>query len=139
MKLAQQPIIEQLRRAGARSVEGVVEFAGQVEPPSAMPAWFVIPTRERADPNPYAGAHAQRVNVEFGIVIVLPGATRRAAATSDQLRDAELLTLAALAGWTHPEASAPTDYAGGELLSTKDGLVMWLMRFSTRYQERKPR
>ncbi|MBX9881267.1 MAG: hypothetical protein K2X73_04770 [Sphingomonas sp.] len=138
MMLAQQPIVEQLRRAGAKSAEGVIEFAGQVEAPRMVPAFFVIPTRERAEPNAYAGARDQRVSVEIGVVIVLAGAARHGQSTSEQLVDACQLAGRALTGWTHPQASAPTDYAGGELLSTKDGLVMWLMRFATRYHERKP-
>lgn len=138
MKLALQPIVARLIAAGAKSAEGVVEFAGQVEAPRALPAYFVIPTRERAEPNGYAGGRDQTVTVEFGVVVVIAGAARRGAQVSDELEAARTLAGDALTGWTHPQAAAATDYAGGELLSTTGGLVMWLMRFATRYHERKP-
>lgn len=139
MRLAQQPIVDQLRAAGAKSVEGVIEFAGQTNAPAASPAYFVIPIRESAEPNAYAGARDQKVTTGFGVVIAIEGQARRRESISEALVEACKLAGDALIGWTHPQASSPTDYAGGELLSTANGVVTWLMRFATRYHERKPR
>lgn len=138
MRLAQQPIVDRLRAAGARSVEGVIEFAGKTEPPATSPAFFVVPLRESAEPNAYAGGRDQKVTTGFGVVIAMAGEARRRESISEALIDACKLADAALTGWTHPQAAAPTDYAGGELLSTDNGVVMWLMRFTTRYHLRRP-
>lgn len=138
MKLAQQPIVDALRASGARNVEGVIEFARQVEAPRALPAYFVVPLRESASPNAYATARDQRVEASWGIAVVVAGDGRRREQVAEDLQAACTLATRALIGWTHPAAAGPTDYAGGELISTAGGVVTWLLRFAAHYHERRP-
>lgn len=138
MKLTLAPIVQRLRDGGALRAEGLIEFVRQIEAPRALPAYFVVPLRERAEPNGYAGGRDQRVSVQFGVVVVLGGDDRRREGVSDALSGATGLAIDALTGWRHPQAAAPTDYAGAELISTDNGLAMCLLTFSTRYHERKP-
>lgn len=138
MMLALTPIVEQLRAGGARNVEGVTEFARRVEPPRALPAYFIVPLNEDAAPNSLSGARDQRVTVSFGVLVVVAGDGRNRAQVSDALTEACKVAKDAVVGWRHPSAAAATDYAGGSLFSTEGGVVAWMMRFSTRYHERKP-
>jgi hypothetical protein len=57
--LAMTPFVEQLRGAGLRQVEGVLEVPGREDVPRQLPAFFVVPTSETAAENRLAGARDQ--------------------------------------------------------------------------------
>lgn len=137
MELALTPIIEQLRGAGCAQVEGVLELSGQETEPRRLPAYFVVPTDESAQPNANSGTRDQAVDVGFQIFIVVDGARRNKAGISEELREQTRRVKDALVGWTHPQASRPCDYAGGRLVSASGSTVVWAVRLRTRYHERK--
>lgn len=137
MKIRLTPIVEQLRRAGAKSVDGLLEFSKQATAPRLLPAYFVVPTRETASPNNLSGGRDQKVDVGFSVIIVLEGRQRRADLVAEDLAEAITFVTDALVGWTHPQASKPTDYAGGELLSADGTTVEWRVGFTARYHLRK--
>ena len=137
MKLRLTPIVQQLRQAGAKSVEGLLEFSKQATAPRLLPAYFVVPTKEGAQPNRLSGARDQKVDVGFSVIIVLEGRQRRPDLVAEDLSEAINFVVDALVGWTHPEASAPVDYAGGELLSADGTTVEWRVGLTARYHLRK--
>jgi len=137
MDLSLAPIIDKLRAAGLDPVEGLLELKAMTAPPARLPAYFVVPTDETAQPNNVAGARDQRVTVAFSVVITLRGA-RHGDTVNDELKQTTRRVKDALTGWTHPDASSPCDYVGGRLLSGSGSTIEWRVRFSTRYHLRRP-
>lgn len=137
MKLAIAPIVQWLDAQGVSPVDGIVEFARTTTAPARLPWHFVVPLGEAAQPNRFAGAaRDQRVEVRFAVLTVMNGAQRRSDGVNDDLKRLTDRIRVALSGWVHPEASGPTDYAGAELHSTDDGMVIWIQRFTAHYHER---
>lgn len=137
MKLA--PIIAQLRPLGFKTLGGAMEFAALRTAPGRLPAAYVVPESDDAAANRYAsGAVDQRVTETWSIVVVLDAARRAGAeAISEELEDWRQAICAALIGWTHPEASNVTEYAGGRLLSADGTTLAWALRFRAPYHLRK--
>jgi hypothetical protein len=133
VKLA--PIVAQLEAAGLKRVQGALELAALKTSPAMLPAFFVVPMGEDAAANRLSGVHDQATTRTFGVVIIVEG--RSAERSSDLLADLEARVLQALAGWTHPEASRPCDYASGRMLSVSGSTVSWLVSFRTGRHIRK--
>jgi hypothetical protein len=130
------PIIAKLAAAGFTKVEGAMEFAGLAEAPRAPLSLFVVPDAEEAAANRMAGVIDQKVRASFLVIIVLATAVR-ARDGSDPLRDQIEAVQQALLGWTHPDSSVPTEYAGGRLMAAEGGRLVWSVRFSTAYHLRR--
>ena len=138
MKLSLAPIVAQLKAAKLSRVEGVLEFAGLTAAPAALPAFFVVPLSDTASANPQdAGARDQAVDAGFAVMICLDGARRHGAGVSDELSTEIGRVIDALAGWTHPQAARACDFAGGQLASASGSVVVWQVRFRTRWRLRK--
>lgn len=131
------PIIDQLKRAGFKRVDGVIEWAGLKAAPAHSPALYVIPDNERAPDSERTGIHDQRVVTQFRIVIVLKSNTRADGAASKELEVVERRIIDALTGWTHPAASSPCNYAGGRILSADGQGVAWAIDFRAAWRLRK--
>lgn len=134
MKLA--PICEKLKAVGLKRVQGALEMAGLDKAPAVLPALFVVPIAEDAAPNRHSGVHDQAATRTFGVVILVQGG-RSDERTSEELGEIEDKVVRALAGWTHPEASRPCDYASGRMLSVSGSTVAWLSSFRTGRHIRK--
>lgn len=139
MKLALTPIVEQLKAAGCRNVEGVLELVDVHDTPRALPAFFVVPGRERGGANTLSGAIDQAVDVEFSVIVVVDGGRRNRAGISEEVKDQTEIVMKAIAGWTHPEASRACEYGGGAAASAGARSFAWDVRFRTRYHFRKTR
>jgi len=137
MKLALQPIVDQLIAAGCRNVAGIIEFSAQTVEPRAKPAFFVVPIAEQPQPNTLSGARDQKVDVRWSVMVVLEGARRHAAGISEDVKIETDRVADALTGWTHPDASRPTDYDGGRLASADGSTVVWEVRFRSTWHLRK--
>lgn len=136
MQLAVTPIVDRLKASGLAPVEGLLELKAMTAPPARLPAYFVVPATETAAPNQLIGARDQKVTGGFSVIVVLAGA-RRKETVNEELKEATGAVIDALAGWQHPDASAPTDYAGGRLMSGAGTTVEWEVRFSARYHLRR--
>ncbi|WP_336958749.1 phage tail terminator protein [Sphingobium aquiterrae] len=130
------PIVERLQAAGCKSVEGVVEFADRTIEPRALPAHFVVPTNESAAPNRMTGVVDQKITVGFTIMLAI-AAGRSTGAISEALKTEGDRIKAAIVGWKHPGATGPTEYAGGQLVSTDARVIAWAFRFTCSYHLRK--
>lgn len=136
MKLG--PVRDRLRERGFRHVHGALELAGLDKAPGQLPCLFVLPLEETASPNALAGAHDQALVRTIGVVLALRGAQLNDERLSDELAETEAKAIAALAGWTHPEASRPCSYLGGGLLFADRSIFLWLLRFTTARHIRTP-
>ena len=137
MRLALTPIVEQLKAAGARQVQGVLEFSATTVEPRQLPAYFVVPVSEDAGGSAVDQGRDQAVDVTFTVMIVVDGTRRNTAGISEELKTCEDLVATALVGWKHPAASRACSYAGGRLASASGSTVAWAVRLRTRYHERK--
>lgn len=136
MKL--QPVIDQLAGLGFRTIDGVAGLADVENSLKALPAAFVAPSDEAASANRLAaGAIDQRVVASFSVIIVLAASARLAGKASEDLHETALAVTNALAGWTHPDMSAPTEYRRGRLLSLRPGQIWWGLDFAAPFHLRK--
>src|SRR5205085_11154621 len=98
------PIADRLKGQGFKRVQGVLELISLKGPPH-LPAYYVVPDNEVAEPNKLVGGHSQRTEYRFGVVIMMEGAAANQDRTSDQLHEEELKVINALLGWIHPDAA----------------------------------
>lgn len=132
-----EPIIARLKAAGLRQVEGALEYAGLRQVPARLPAFFVVPSSERAGANELVGAVHQKVAHNFMVVIVMSAAGRQQAHIREALKDHCDTIDAALLGWTHPDARGACHYAGGDLLAADSAVLAWAARYSCTYHKRR--
>ena len=130
------PIVERLQAGGYPNSDGMLEFAGLAQAPRALPALFVVPQRDRAQPNRLSGVIDQKVVHGFAIVLVLPVAARRPGAVDEALADHIEAICGIMLGWKHPDASGPCEYAGGDLTSVDGQAVAWSIGFTAPYHLR---
>ena len=126
-----------LKATGFRHCQGVLEFAALAEAPRVVPALFVIPSTDSAQPNRMNGVHDQKVALSFDVVLVLGGAARADGKASDELTQQVSRIVQALIGVMLPGASSAIEYAGGRLLSADISRVAWAIRFTCGYHLRK--
>lgn len=136
--IAQEPIAERLRSEGGfRHVDGVIEWAGLTDVPRALPAAFVVPDNDSASENRLNGVIDQKVGETFGVIVVVAGQAARGSKPSEELKTQTDAARDALLGWTHPETSRPTEYAGGRLIEAGGGIVAWMVRMRTGFHLRR--
>lgn len=135
--IAMRPIVEKLERAGFEKVAGVLEWAGLKAAPAYSPALFVMADRETARPNAMSGVHDQRVAVSFRVVIVVKPSLRVEGGPSHELEQPIARVIDALAGWRHPGAIGPCDYAGGRLIAADGWGAAWACEFIADWRLRK--
>jgi hypothetical protein len=137
MMLALTPIVERLKAAGLRNVEGVLELIDVQDMPRALPAFFVVPSRESASENRMSGVIDQLVECGFSVMVVVDGSRRNRDGISEEIKTQTDAVKAALVGWTHPDASRACELSGGQLASAGARACTWDCRFRTRYHFRK--
>lgn len=136
--IAQNPTVGRLKVAGFKTVSGLLEWSGLTEAPRAVPALFVVPQGDAAQPNRMAsGVIDQKVDETFGVIVVVEAQKRAGDAVDDSLKRETDRVVDALVGWRHPEASRPTEYGGGRLVSADGYRVAWLLSFKTASHIRK--
>lgn len=136
--IAQKPVVDRLEQAGCKSVSGLLEWSGLTEAPRALPAFYVVPQSDAAQPNRMAtGVIDQKVDETFGVIVVVDAQKRAGDTVDDSLKREVDRVVEDLVGWRHPEASRPTEYGGGRLLSAEGYRVAWLLSFRTASHIRK--
>lgn len=135
--MRQSPIVARLKEAGLERVYGALELAGLQAQPGRLPQRFVIPDGWSAGENRLAGVHDQRLVQMFSVVSLLEGAARREDLVSEAIHEEEAKVLAALVGWTHPDASRACDAVSGRLLSVNGTTLSWIVTFRTGTHIRK--
>ncbi|MET3436330.1 hypothetical protein [Sphingomonas sp. 1185] len=128
------PIVA-LLRTGFKSVDGVLEAPSQSDLPRALPALFVVPAADAAEPNTLSGKRDQRVTFDFSVLVTV-AARAAQGQVSDELKAVEDRVIELVVGWTHPDASGPVDYVGGRLANVGLGSVTWEVRLRCPYRLR---
>jgi hypothetical protein len=124
------PVVDRLKGAGVARVQGVLELMALKSVP-ILPAHYVVPDSETAGPNRLTGAHSQKTEIRFGVVIMIEGAAANQGKASDQLAEMEDKIIDALLGWVHPDADLGCDYAGARMLSVSGSTLSWMVSFRT--------
>lgn len=127
--ISQKPIVDRLKAADFKAVSGLLEWAGLSEAPRADPALFVVPQGDAAQPNRMAGLIDQKIDETFGVIVVVGAQARPGDTVDDGLKRQVDRVIGGLLGWRHPEASGPTEYGGGRLISADGYRVAWMLSF----------
>ncbi len=118
-----------------KKVFGAAEFAAIKESPplAQLPQAYVIPLAERAQPSERVNAVRQRVDIEIGVVLAIGGsrADERGGTQAVEIKAVRDAVRMALLGWPPTADSDPFEFAGGELLAFRDGVLWWQDAFST--------
>ncbi len=113
----------------ATTAELTAAVAGRLR--HRLPAAFVHPVRDRADPNTVVGATSQRLVRIVGVLLLLPStAADRGAGLPDAVEDLSARVRTALVGWQPPDHE-PLELDGGELVRIADGVAWWLETYRT--------
>lgn len=134
------PIIEQLQQLQGvkpKAIGGALEFAALRNMPHALPALYVLPDDEEAQPSARAGVIDQLVNTSFVIVLILSAARADAKIVSDDLEAWEQALKHRLVGWVHPDMARETQYANARTLSVDGTSITRGLRFRSSYHLRK--
>lgn len=130
MKLA--TIIMLLEATDAfKRVGDVLQLAAlETEPTIAMPAAFVVPETESAQPNDLgSNVFEQLITTQFAVAIVVGADGARRGVARESLEDLEAAVITALAGTKVQGLDRPITYAGARLLSIGPGRVARLLSF----------
>lgn len=130
MRLA--TIIQLLDATGAfKRVGDVLQLAAlETEPTIALPAAFVVPEAESAQPNDLgSNIFEQLITSQFAVAIVVGADGARRGVARESLEELEAEVLAALAGTKVEGQDRPIVYAGARLLSIGGGRVSRLLSF----------
>jgi len=124
-----------------RLVEGAAELAALKALPPRMPAAYVIPLAEAAQPNTRAGVHHQRIEAAIGVVLFVKGerADPKGGAQVVALEDVRDQVGAALLGWPPFEGASGLDFVAGDLLGFGDQVVRWQDTYETHFARRARR
>lgn len=122
------PIIAEIRTVCTvfKAVGGVAEFDAAADGVKTTPACYVVPLSEQAEDNQQLYGNLQRVNVDFGVCIIV----KHARAAEEMLNDLESLrssVSSALIGktLTTESNSMPIQFTGGQVLDFQPGLMWW--------------
>lgn len=133
-------MIERLqeRTSSLRFVGGALELEESTLQAAQYPAAFVIPLGEEPQPNPQVlPSYLHAVKQRWAVVLVLRAVRTRA--SQDQSAELNALrqqVLHALANWAPGEHADSLEFAGGELLASDAGLLLWQDTFANDYRQR---
>ncbi|PWR17636.1 phage tail terminator protein [Zavarzinia aquatilis] len=133
------PVIARLKATAMpplRLIEGMAELASLAgKQPRAMPAAYVVPLDERAEPAATTLRVRQRVTVTFGVIVIARNVSDlgRGGASLADLAPVREAVRAALLGWGEGDGvtDSPITFAGGQVLDADAGLVAWQDSFTT--------
>ena len=93
---------------------------------------FVLPYRERAEPNQRAtGGHLQMVAVQFLVAFVIRQYDARGGKRALAFDDFRSAIERALAGWTPPSAEEPLELVGGQATALGNGASIYVQTWQT--------
>jgi len=103
--------------------------------PTGFPSAYVFQVSERASPNALLGRHTQKVTGIIGVEIMHRHAAQIATGGpgAQELDAIRMGVMDALKGWTPGPEFLPFDFHNGDLISYKDGFVIWRDQYSTSF------
>lgn len=118
---------------GLKLVAGAAEYSAlKAAPPRhAQPAAYALPTVDRARKNELVGAHRQRVDRGFSILLALGNAgDARGQGASVALAEVEDLVARHLAGWRPDGTLDVVQFGGARTLALQDQVLWRLLDFT---------
>ncbi len=135
-----QPILDQLKPLGFKTIGNELDFPALKQLPGRLPACYVLPGDENAEPNRFGTQITdQKINATFIVVIILPAVVRSGAMAklSDDFEIFKNGVIDAFAGWSHPDAARPSEYVSGSIWSVDGTALTYALTFRTCYHIRK--
>lgn len=128
------PIITRLQAvlAGFVAISGAADAAVALDATPGVPAAYVVPLAETADPPELLGLYRQRVRQGFGVLIVVANLRdAKGAAAAADLQSRRLAVRAALCGWAPaPADGEPVIFNGGAIYQMDQQRLWWSDEFS---------
>ena len=134
-----QPIVERLSTIRALvTTGGGLEFLSLKQLPSRLPAGYGVAGDESATlslrANPVID---QKVTSTFDIYLIIPLGRDVAKGVSEAAHDLEDAVKDCFIGWTHPDATAPSQFVSAATASVDGTALCRVLRFTTSYHIRK--
>ncbi|WP_174800683.1 phage tail terminator protein [Martelella limonii] len=108
-----------------------IEILSKATAPKSGTA-FVLPFRERAEPNQRAtGGHLQIVAVQFLVAFVIRQYDTRGGKRALAFDDLKHAIEQALAGWMPPSAEEPLELVGGQATALGNGASIYVQTWQT--------
>lgn len=135
--LALAPIIERLKVsvAALKHVGGAAEFEIAAKAVPALPAAFVLPSRETGGINEHmAQLVEQEIACEFAVLLAVRNlADSTAEAAHESLRPIRIAVRTALLNWQPDSESIGCEFVNGALLDFQNGVLWWHDFYRTSY------
>lgn len=114
-------------------VGGAAAFDRAREGLTTLPAAFVLPAEESAQPSPFMdGFVQQHVDVAFSVALAVRNlADATGAAALDELQPARDPLFDALLAWTPAGCDQHCEFKSGRLLAFTNGVLWWVDVFAT--------
>lgn len=118
---------------GFKLVGGAAKFEQSANGLTALPAAFVLPSKDAAEPSPYAdGIVQQVVRSEFSVLIAVRNLSDdEGAAALGSLEDARVAVRTALLAWPPDSDSFGCEYVGGQIVVFENGVLWWEDNYTT--------
>lgn len=108
-----------------RFVGGAIDLNEHTLKAAALPAAFVVPLSESADPGSMLGRHQQRVTQQWAVLTVFTSIRHTTRDDTDQLSALRLSLRNALTGWApNTDTDEPVDFETGQLLDAASSSAM---------------
>lgn len=130
------PVIARLQASLAGSgwvlIAGAAELDAAIDTTPAVPAAYVLPLAETAEPSDLASLHSQRIAQGFAVVICVANLRdARGAAAAGDLHTRRMAVRAALLGWAPDLADGEAvSFAAGRLLKFEQQRLWWTDEFT---------
>ena len=126
-------VIDRLKAtlAGFKDIGGAADLGAAMAGAVVVPAAYVVPLADSAQPSQLTGVHEQLVTQSFGVILVVSNRRdAKGAAALGELAPLRLQVRAALTGWAPTTEGLPVEMAGGRLLNLDgDGRLWWSDEF----------
>lgn len=131
------PIIDRIRDEvpALKLVGGAAQFERALGGLTALPAAFILPAAEAAEPSPFMDQLVQQqVGAEFSVLVAARNlADDEGAAAVEALEPVRVAIRAALLGWPPTDEHDSCEFRAGELVAFDNGVLWWQDRYSTAF------
>ena len=111
---------------GLANVGTLADMEAMKAVPRVLPAAYVAPLSERADPGVVKQASVQMHVAAFGVALMVTHAgDATGARAADALTPLREAVHARLVGWIPPGCHTPVQFIEGSLLATESGTTVW--------------
>lgn len=122
----------QAQASGFAVIGTAADFEAVANLPRSVPAAYVLPLAEQADPSELIGRSAQKHLCSLGVLLIVRHAgDASGGAAASRLQTLREAVQAALVGWQPAADCGSIGFASGELVDFRDGATVWQDTFTT--------